>query len=174
MISKIAVSAGRAVYEPMAESASAETDSATEFWLLCRAGSHCFALPMPHVIEIMRMLPIKSLVGAPPQVRGICMIRGAPVPVIDAGLLFDEQGARCERLVTVRTGDRTIAFATEAVLAVEKIRGQALEELPPLLSNIGGLEAITALDEELVFFLRTARIIPDDFRVDHLAGGDEA
>ncbi|MGA8613662.1 MAG: chemotaxis protein CheW [Xanthobacteraceae bacterium] len=174
MISKIAVNAGGVVYEPTAESANAETDSAREFWLLCRAGSHCFALPMPHVIEIMRMLPIKSLVGAPPQVRGLCIIRGTPVPVIDAGLLFDEQGSSCERLVTVRTGERTIAFATGAVLAVEKIRGQALEELPPLLNNIGSLEAITALDEELVFLLRIARIIPDDFRVDHFAAGVEA
>jgi purine-binding chemotaxis protein CheW len=155
-------------------SASAKTASAAECWLLCRAGSHCFALPMPQVIEIMRMLPIKSLVGAPPQVCGICIIRGAPVPVVNAGLLFDETGKRCERLITVRTGDRTIAFATEAVLGVETIRGDALEELPPLLHNIGALAAIAALDEELVFFLRAARIIPDDFCVDHLAIGAQA
>ena len=102
MISKIAVNAGGVVYEPTAEWRTPRADLAREFWLLCRAGSHCFALPMPHVIEIMRMLPIKSLVGAPPQVRGLCIIRGTPVPVIDAGLLFDEQGSSCERLVTVR------------------------------------------------------------------------
>jgi purine-binding chemotaxis protein CheW len=164
---------GLATAEPV-RSASAETDFATEFWLLCRTGSHCFALPMPHVIEIMRMLPIKSVAGAPAPMRGMCIIRGAPIAVVDAGLLFEEQGARCERLITVRTGDRTIAFATETVLGVEAIRGRALEKLPPLLRDIGAIEAITALDEELVFFLRAARIVPDDFILDRVSDGASA
>jgi len=90
---------------------------------------------------------IDPLVGSgPPMVRGLCIIRGAPVPVIDAALLFDERSTRCERLVTVRTGERTIAFAAEAVLGVEAIRPQALQQLPPLLRNVETIAAITTLD----------------------------
>ena len=153
---------------------SGDDASDTGFWLLCRAGSHRFALPMPHVIENMRMLPIESVAGAPPVVRGLCIIRGAPVPVVDAALLFEDRSARCERLVTVRTGSRTIAFAAEAVLGVHAITAQALEQLPPLFRNVESIAAVATLDEELVFFLHTARIIPDDFLVDSNADGAPA
>jgi purine-binding chemotaxis protein CheW len=137
--------------------------SAATLWLLCRAGSHCFALPMSHVIEIMRTLPIEPLANAPPLVRGICVIRGAPVPVVETALLFDDQPARCERLVTVRTGGRTIAFAAESVLGSQAFQTHELGQLPPLLRNVEAIAGIKALDEELIFFLHTARIIPDNF-----------
>jgi purine-binding chemotaxis protein CheW len=155
-----------------AAATSAEDASHAAFWLLCRVGSHRFALPMSHVIENMRMLPIESVAGAPPLVRGLCIIRGAPVPVVDATLLFENQSGRCERLVTVRTGNRTIAFAAEEVLGVQAIPAQALEQLPPLFRNVESIAAIAALDEELVFFLHTARVISDDFLVS--SGSDGA
>lgn len=142
--------------------ASSEHQCSITEWLLCRDGSHQFALPVPHVIETMRMLPIRSLAGAPPMVRGICIIRGAPTPVIDSALMFNDRPSQCQRLVTVRTGRRTVAFATQAVLGVEAIRADALERLPPLLSNVQTIAAVRALDGELVFLLQIARVIPDD------------
>jgi chemotaxis signal transduction protein len=87
-------------------------------------------------------------------------------------LLFENQSGRCERLVTVRTGNRTIAFAAEEVLGVQAIPAQALEQLPPLFRNVESIAAIAALDEELVFFLHTARVISDDFLVS--SGSDGA
>ena len=137
--------------------------SAATFWLLCRARSHCFALPMSHVIETMRALPIEPVAGAPPLVRGICVIRGAPVPVVETALLFDDQPAQCERLVTVRTGARTIAFAAESIVGSRMFQTHELGQLPPLLRNIKAIAGIKALDEELIFFLHAARIIPDDY-----------
>lgn len=144
------------------------------YWLLCRSGPHCFALPMPQVIENMRMLPIRPVAGAPPLVRGLCIIRGAPVPVVDAALLFEDRPARCERLVTVRTGNRTIAFAVEAVLGVQAIPAQASNQLHPLFRDIEAVAAVATLDEELVFFLHTARVLPDDFVVDSNVDGMQA
>jgi purine-binding chemotaxis protein CheW len=147
---------------PSSVPASREHQCSITDWLLCRDGPHQFALPLPHVIETMRMLPIRSLAGAPPMVRGICVIRGAPTPVIDSALMFNDRPSQCQRLVTVRTGRRTIAFATQAVVGVEAIRADALERLPPLLSNVQTIAAVRALDGELVFLLQIARIIPDD------------
>jgi chemotaxis signal transduction protein len=150
---------------------SGEDVSRVALWLLCRAGSHRFALPITHVIENMRMLPVVSVADTPPLVCGLCIIRGTPVPVIDAALLFEDQSARHERLVTVRTGPRTIAFAVEAVLGVEAIPAQAFERLHPLFQNVEPIAAIATLDDELVFFLHTARVIPDDFIVRSDADG---
>jgi purine-binding chemotaxis protein CheW len=143
-----------------------DSKSAAHLWLRCKTGSHHFALPMPSVIEIMRMLPVESIAGAPSLVRGLSIIRGTPVAVIDTARLFGGESARYERLVAVRTGDRIVAFAADAVLAVESIDASVLEQLPPLLRDDNEDDPISAIatrDQNLVFFLRAARAIPDDF-----------
>jgi purine-binding chemotaxis protein CheW len=162
MASRVDSSTGAATLDPPSVGTNSEHNGCITDWLLCQDGSHQFALPVPHVIETMRMLPIKSLAGAPPMVRGICIIRGAPTPVVDSALMFNEPPAQCERLVTVRTGKRTVAFATQAVLGVQVISADALQRLPPLLSNVQTIAAMRALDGELVFLLQIARIVPDD------------
>lgn len=131
-------------------------------WLLCRAGSHHFALPMQHVIETMRMLPIEPVAGCPRIVCGVSVIRGAPTAVIDAALLFDGEPGLRERLVTIRFGKRTVALATHAVVGVRTMADDELDDLPPLLGEAGAIAGLTRLDQQLVFLLRAARIIPDD------------
>jgi purine-binding chemotaxis protein CheW len=143
-------------------------------WLLCRAGSHHFALPMQQVIEIMRMLPIEAVAGCPPIVRGLSVIRGAPIPVIDAALLFDGQPGQCGRLVTVRTGKRTIALATQAVVGVWETADSELDDLPPLLGNAEVIAGLKTLDQQLVFLLHVARVIPDDILVHLNSAGVQA
>jgi purine-binding chemotaxis protein CheW len=134
-------------------------------WLLCRTGCHHFALPMRRVVETMRMLPIETVAGCPPIVRGVSVIRGTPTPVIDAALLFDVQHGQCERLVTVRTGKRTIALATQAVVGIFEAADGELNDLPPLLGNVEAIAGLKTLDQQLVFLLHAARIIPDDVLV---------
>jgi len=143
-------------------------------WLLCRAGSHHFALPMQHVVETMRMLPIEKVAGCPPIVCGLSVIRGAPTPVIDAALLFDGEPGQCERLVTVRTGKRTIALATQAVVGVWEMADDELDDLPPLLSDVEAIGGLATLDQHLVFLLRAARIIPEDILDQLSAAGAQA
>lgn len=54
-------------------------------WLLCRAGKTFYALPTAHVVEIMRILPVESIAGALPYMRGLCIIRGTPVGIGEIG-----------------------------------------------------------------------------------------
>ena len=132
--------------------------------LVCRAGARLCAVPLSRVIEVMRVLPIKPVARGPQCVRGLCIIRGAPVLVIDTGLLISNQATDCQRLITVRTGGRTIALAAEAVLGIVAIDADKLGRLPPLLGDgtADTISAIGSLDAELLFFLQTTRIIPDD------------
>jgi len=136
--------------------------SASPYWLLCRAATHRFALPVADVIETMRMLPVEPVAGAPAMVRGLCVIRGTPTPVVDAAMLFDEKPAQGDRLVTVRTQTRTVALLADAVDGVRAIAAAELDELPPLLRDARTIAGMKTLDEELVFFLQTARAVPDD------------
>lgn len=132
-------------------------------WLLCRAGSRAFALPISDVIETLRVLPIEQLAGAPPFVRGLCLVRGVAVVVLDTGALFGEKALAYQRIVTVRIGERTIGFLAESVVGIRTIPAGALAQLPALLSEVETIGAIANLDDELVFFLRTARAISEDF-----------
>jgi purine-binding chemotaxis protein CheW len=150
-----------AAWRPAAPSAIA---GAPGQWLLCRAATHLWAIPIEHVIESMRALPIEVVAGAPRYMRGLCIVRGAPVPVVDTGLLVADRPTAPNRLVCVRAGDRTIALVAESVLGLRSFRDQALSQLPLLLRDAAAdaIVAIGTLDAELLFLLRTARIVPDE------------
>jgi len=133
-------------------------------WLLCRAGSVLCALPIEQVLEIMRLLPIEPMAGAPKYVRGLSIVRGAPVPVVDLGVVIGDRTIESTRLITVRVATRTIALAVEAVLGITAVASSAFGQLPPLLRDAASdtVTAIGALDSELIVFLRAARLVPDD------------
>lgn len=133
-------------------------------WLLFRAATHLHAIPIEHVIETMRVLPTTAVSGAPRYVCGLCIIRGSPVPVVDLGLLIGNRATQLERLITIRTSAVTIALAAEAVVGIRDVAADTLNQLPPFLSGAAteAIDAIGALDAELLFFLRAARIVPED------------
>jgi len=133
--------------------------------VLCRTGRHRLALPAGVVIETMRLLPIEGIAGAPPTVLGLSVIRGAAVAVIDTAALFGEAAAPYQRLVTVRTGERVIALAVDAIVGVDVIETSELEQMPPLLRDDSAIAAMTLRDPDVVFLLNTARLVPDDFAV---------
>src|SRR5205809_310773 len=56
--------------------------------LIVAVRSGACALPLMHVIETMRPLPIEPMACALSFVRGISIIRGAPTPVVDLGALL--------------------------------------------------------------------------------------
>jgi len=142
-------------------------------FLLCRAGSNFCALPLDRVAEIMRALPIEAVAGAPRYVCGLSVIRGAPAPVVDIGVLLGDQPTRAERLVAIKIGNRTVALAVDAVLGIRTIADTS--ELPPLLREASAaIAAIGTLDSALLFFLRTARIVPEDLLVHLRADGAAA
>jgi purine-binding chemotaxis protein CheW len=125
---------------------------------------HLCAIPLEHVIEILRVLPIEAVSGAPRYVRGLCIIRGTAVPVVDTGLLIGDQATKSERLITIRTGSRTIALVAETVLGIRVIGTETFNALPPLLRDAASetIAAIGTLDAELLFFLRTTLIVPQE------------
>jgi purine-binding chemotaxis protein CheW len=121
-------------------------------------------VPVEHLIETMRPLPVAGLPSAPPFVRGVARIRGAAVPVVDVGTLLGEaEPAASGRFVTVKAGDRPVALAVEAVLGLRTLPGASFGVLPPLLgqAEAGVVGALGALDGELLVVLNAARSVPD-------------
>jgi purine-binding chemotaxis protein CheW len=135
-------------------------------FLLCQIGSHIAALELAAVRETMRPLPIEPLNDMPRFVLGLAVVRGLPVPVIDASRLVSpltsDLSTSSARFVTLRLGQRTAALAVDAVLQVRAIAPATLTQIPPLLHDMRAeLSAIGALDAELMLVLQAARLVPD-------------
>ncbi len=133
--------------------------------LLCRVGTHTCALPVHHVVETMRPLPIEPLAGTPRFVLGVSIIRGEPMPVLDGGsLLRDQHQESPTRFVTLKTGGRRIALAVDSVIGVQELATETLDKLPPLLDRADTevIGAVGAVDSALLLVLRAGRLVPDE------------
>jgi purine-binding chemotaxis protein CheW len=133
-------------------------------YLVALAGGKRLALALPDVIEVMRPLPVSKLTGTPPFVLGVAVVRGAPVPVIDAGALLGETGPRTfTRFVSLRLGDRSAALAVDGLVGVRALEDSQLKNLPPLLREVvaGVADAIGSLDEDLLLVLRAGKLVPE-------------
>lgn len=133
--------------------------------LIVTARTGTCAIPLAQVIETMRLLPVEPLGGMPRFVRGLSIIRGKPLPVVDlSALLGDEDAfASCRRLVTIRAGEHAVALAVRAVLGIRDLGSVELEKRPPLLRDVCAdvVEVIGTLDEELLLVLRSTVILPE-------------
>lgn len=137
----------------------------TEQYLVARTAQCAVAIPLAHTTEIMRPLPIAALAGAPAFVLGVTTIRGTAVPVVSAGaLLGAEANGQVGRFVCVRVEGRLVALAFERVEGIRKFEAAFFKNLPPLLKseNTELVERVGALDAQLLFVLKTGRVVPDD------------
>lgn len=132
--------------------------------LLCRVHLFVCGVPLPSVIETLRPLPREPLSSAPDFVCGVSIIRGVPVPVVDAGLLLGGAPARPTRFVTLRAGARTVALAVDAVIGVRRLDTARAGELPPLLAGVGStaIQSLGSLDRALLLVLESGRLVPEE------------
>lgn len=134
--------------------------------LVVMVGLRACAIPLHHVKEIMRPLPIEPVAGTPGFVRGVSLIRGAPTPVVDLKALLEngENSATCGRFVTMKLGERQVAIGVDGVVGLRSLDSAQLGELPPILRDVAGdlIEAIGICDAQLLIVLRAARILPDE------------
>lgn len=142
--------------------------------LICRVSGRLIGLPVEHVIETMRPLPVEALGGGPSHVTGLSIIRGAPVPVVSVGRLLGDDPAQPTRYVTIMVRERIVALAVDGVVGLRGVPAGSLDALPPLLRDAAGeaVSAIARLDAELLLVLQSGRLIPDDLSTLMVAGGD--
>jgi purine-binding chemotaxis protein CheW len=112
----------------------------------------------------MRPLPVAPIAGAPPYVRGIAIVRGEPVPVVDlAALLGGEAGVDAARFVAVRAGGHAAALAVAEVLGVTELDARDGRRAPLVRDACAGaLESLRARDGDLLLVLGAARLVPDE------------
>ena len=133
--------------------------------VLCRIGAQLCAVPIEHVAETMRPLPVEPLEGMPPFVLGMAVIRNAATPVIHAGTLLGAAptGQEPTRFLTLKVGARRVALAVDAIVDVLDVSALSLAGLPPLLRDASAdvVSAIGVLDAHLLLLLRSTRMLPE-------------
>lgn len=133
--------------------------------LIVRLQSCVCAVPLTHVIEMMRPLPVEPISGVPSFVRGVAIIRGIPTPVVDLGAILGAPGEQAGRFVTLRVGGKQMALSVNAVLGVRDLNAiMTIRELPPLLQRASNdvVETIGTLDKQVLMILRAGWELPDD------------
>jgi purine-binding chemotaxis protein CheW len=143
-------------------------EGVTGLWLLCRMETKLCALPLECVLETMRPLPVDPLPGAPRFILGLAIVRGAPIPVVSAAHLLGTGKVPPTRFVAVRAGERQVALAVDSVLGVRSVTAGSLRDLPPLLRDASAeyVAAIGTLDTELLFFLQSTYLVPEELWAD--------
>jgi purine-binding chemotaxis protein CheW len=132
--------------------------------LVFRAGTHLCGLDLAHVVETMRPLPVRAVLGAPAFVCGVSVVRGAPVPVLSiASMIGGKEGSLARRFVTVREQERVVALAVDEVLGVREMPQDSFRELSPLVGEVesGPVVALGALHGEPLLVLTAIRVVPD-------------
>ena len=133
--------------------------------LICRVGTRLCGIPLEHVVETMRALPLEPLAHLPAFVAGVSLIRGLAIPVLDVQRLLGVGVAALarQRYVTVRLGARSAALAVDAVVGVRLVDAHQLAELPALLREPGNelVLALGTLDRELLVVLERSRLLPE-------------
>lgn len=137
--------------------------AAQNSWLLCRAGAHLCALPLGQVIEVMRPLPAEPLADAPPFLKGVAVIRGAPVPLIDLARLFGQAKAAATRIVTIRVGERVLGLLVGEIAGIRRDEEAGERGLVPLLRLAAqeSVEMVGSLDSEALLFLGSLRVLAE-------------
>jgi purine-binding chemotaxis protein CheW len=127
-----------------------------------RAGRQLCAVPLAHVLEVMRALPVQPVPGAPPYVRGISVVRGAPCPVVDLGALFGaSERVEPARFVSLKLKDRGLCLAVDEIVRVTPLRG--VGALPPVLAEVRPelRSSLTTLDGELLTVLEASSLVAE-------------
>jgi purine-binding chemotaxis protein CheW len=136
--------------------------------LIVRAGGWTCALPLAEVMETMRELPCLPCTGAPTWVRGACIVRGTPTPVVDlAAFLGGRAVEETGRLVTVRA-TCAVALRVDSVLGIRSLPRNAAKQSSRLLDGLASVrrEELATLDGELLSLLDLGTLLPSEFQVE--------
>lgn len=132
--------------------------------LVVQTGARFCALPLEIVEEIMRPLPTESIPDMPPFLKGLAIVRGAPLPILDlAKLLGSTDCVPINRFVVVRLDSRRLAVAVESVPGLRELGCALLLSLARILDEADSplIGAVGVSDQNLLFVLEAGRMVPD-------------
>jgi chemotaxis-related protein WspB len=141
-------------------------------FLIFQLGGDRYALEASHVIEVLPLLEMKKIPGAPRGVAGIFNYRGRPVPAVDLGELtlgLPASERLSTRIIVINYPDDTGKLQPLGLIAehaTEIIRRQREDFVSPGL-NLGGpayLGPVLMDGRGAIRWVREQRLLPQNVR----------
>ncbi|MDE3075246.1 MAG: chemotaxis protein CheW, partial [Chloroflexota bacterium] len=123
-----------------------------------------YALDITYVIEIIRILPITPVPGAPYYVEGLLNLRGRVVAVVDLrkrfGLPLRATGEH-SRIIVVQVGDDIVGAIVDAVSEVVTVSPDVMEPAGRVVTALDAefIRGIAKLEGRLVAVLNPDKIL---------------
>lgn len=138
-------------------------------FLAFRLADRLFALPIEEVEEVFSLLPIEPVLAGPPWLKGVILVRGRLIAVIDAaaqlGLRRERPAPEDSHLVAIGDGSgRRAALEVDEVIGLEDLASAAAWE-PEEIDAPGPVARVADLDGSVYRILDPARLlerVPDE------------
>ena len=138
-------------------------DTQQNRYLTFLLGEEVYGIAIGNVIEIIGVLPVTPLPGAPDYLKGIMNLRGKIVPVIDVRLKFKKPAVEyTERtcIVVVEVQEMTVGLLIDEVSEVLSIDAQEIAP-PPSLKDVRSryVSGISKTDGKVKLLLDCAALL---------------
>ena len=130
-------------------------------WLTFRLRDGDYALDVADVVEVLSMVMLAYLPGAPPWLIGMLNLRGQVLPVLDLRLRLGFTApalALDTPIIVARTGDRLAGLIVDEVCDVVSLPAHALAPPDALAGDAHPIAAVARADARLILLLNLARI----------------
>ena len=136
----------------------------SHYYVIFRIDSQRYALPLDHVVRVLRMVAITPVPEMPEWVLGIINMAGQTLPVLDPRRLFSQKNQDPElqdRILILQVQEQTVAVVVDEVLSILEFTSEQIEAPPPALSHSLALAATIQQDDALVMVLDVYRLLPE-------------
>lgn len=126
----------------------------SDFLVVFALDDQRYALLLPAVDRVVRMVTITPLPNAPDIILGAANFKGQVIPVINVRRRFclpEREIALTDQLVVAHTARRPIALVVDEVLDVVACAGQNLIATENILPRIDYVEGVIKLADGLIF-----------------------
>ena len=132
-------------------------DTQQNRYLTFLLGDETYGIAISNVIEIIGILPVTPLPGAPEYLKGITNLRGKIIPVIDVRLKFKKPAAEYDErtcIVVVEVQEMTVGLIIDEVSEVLTIEEQDIVP-PPAMKDMqaGYISGISKTDGKVKLLL---------------------
>lgn len=121
-----------------------------------------FALPLPAVERVIRIVEIAPLPKAPEIVTGVVNIQGRVIPIVNIRRRFNMQGRETEisdQLVISQTSKRVVGIIVDEVTGVIECSGDEIVAAEKVLPGMEYVEGVAKLRDGMIFIHNLDRFL---------------
>jgi purine-binding chemotaxis protein CheW len=141
------------------------TPESTRALVVFLLDDHRYALPLPAVERVLRIVDVTPLPQMPDIVDGIINIQGQVVPVVNVRRrlgLPDRIPSLDDRFMVARSLHRKIALTADAVTGVINTSAELIDTAKTILPGMKYFEGVLKLDDGLVLIQDLTRLLSLD------------